>query len=354
MIKIVTTRGSDIFNTVTSPVSQYGGIEKLLAVVTDIKPSIQRSHMDTQAEWSKPSYNALHHPSGSPLHRDTKRKREGRIKSFLVDEGSTSRATHKTNENSQALKVLYIVCILIGLIENCIICGCIIKIMSKSCLQRKYSKHVRNLFVLLSVISDMTILLFYLPLSLWETLNGWWIFGSEYELLCKLLKFLQEYPVFLSAFAIVCVGLDRYRCIVSSVNHYGKKEFYQLVIGINVISTIACLPVLWNAKCSSVPRNRNRAKTLKLIGFVMLNFVITWAPYNVINFLFDLSACDIINLRGFGKILRDSHGFIQLLAIEHSCINPITYALYHKDIRKTLIKWTRTIKGNWTPQNTEV
>uniref|UniRef100_A0A0K2UHB4 CC chemokine receptor type 3like [Xiphosphorus maculatus] n=1 Tax=Lepeophtheirus salmonis TaxID=72036 RepID=A0A0K2UHB4_LEPSM len=101
-------------------------------------------------------------------------------------------------------------------------------------------------------------------------------------------------------------------------------------------------------------RNRNRAKTLKLIGFVMLNFVITWAPYNVINFLFDLSACDIINLRGFGKILRDSHGFIQLLAIEHSCINPITYALYHKDIRKTLIKWTRTIKGNWTPQNTEV
>ena len=63
--------------------------------------------------------------------------------------------------------------------------------------------------------SDFLLCLITLPVNLWEMIIQRWPFGANTETLCSFMMAAQKFPIFLSSLAIIGIGWDRYRCVIT-------------------------------------------------------------------------------------------------------------------------------------------
>ena len=120
---------------------------------------------------------------------------------------------------------LYIPIVIMGSILNLML---LIVILSSS----KLRLDPRNAFILTLAISDFFLCNFTSPLTLWSTLEGHWPFGSNTEVLCRLVKAGQNFPVIMSSFCIGAIACDRFRFITQpqkpqmTAKQVSMKAFY--------------------------------------------------------------------------------------------------------------------------------
>ena len=105
------------------------------------------------------------------------------------------------------LTTLYILVILTGAFGNLMVLFAI--------LYRKTMRTAHNSFIGTLAMSDFLLCLVTLPVNLWEMLFEKWPFGEDAHILCSLMMAAQKFPIFLSSMAIVAIGYDRYRCVIT-------------------------------------------------------------------------------------------------------------------------------------------
>ena len=108
--------------------------------------------------------------------------------------------------------------VLLGLYMPIIFLGAILNLLNLSIIlsDRKLRIDPRNSFIVALAFSDFFLCVFTSPLTLWNTLEGHWPLGANTELLCKVMKAGQDFPVFMSSFCIGAIACDRFRFIVQS------------------------------------------------------------------------------------------------------------------------------------------
>ena len=113
--------------------------------------------------------------------------------------------------------VLYIVVISIGS------CGNVLVVIAV--FWRKNMRTVHNSFIGTLAFSDFFLCIVSLPVNLWEMLFQQWPFGPETATLCSLVLTAQQMPIFLSSLAIMAIGWDRYRCVITPERYLIMKSF---------------------------------------------------------------------------------------------------------------------------------
>ena len=73
-----------------------------------------------------------------------------------------------------------------------------------------------NAFIGTVALSDLMLCTLTLPINLRAMVSENWPFGEQSsEILCSLCMAAQKFPIFLSSMAIILIGWDRYRCVIT-------------------------------------------------------------------------------------------------------------------------------------------
>ena len=74
-----------------------------------------------------------------------------------------------------------------------------------------------NAFIGTVALSDLMLCTVTLPINLRAMVSENWPFGDDQssEILCGLSMAAQKFPIFLSSMAIILIGWDRYRCVIT-------------------------------------------------------------------------------------------------------------------------------------------
>lgn len=80
---------------------------------------------------------------------------------------------------------------------------------------RRTMRTAHNSFIATLAVSDFLLCIVTLPVNLWEMLFEKWPFGKHTDYLCSTMMAAQKFPIFLSSLAIVAIGWDRYRCVIT-------------------------------------------------------------------------------------------------------------------------------------------
>jgi hypothetical protein len=73
-----------------------------------------------------------------------------------------------------------------------------------------------NAFIGTVALSDLMLCTVTLPINLRAMVSENWPFGDQNsEILCSLSMAAQKFPIFLSSMAIILIGWDRYRCVIT-------------------------------------------------------------------------------------------------------------------------------------------
>lgn len=123
------------------------------------------------------------------------------IRGHISGESEISQAVFYT------LMIIYIVVILAGGTGNALVV--------LATLSRKSMRTGHNSFIGTLAMSDFLLCMVTLPVNLWEMLFEKWPFGRDTETLCSLMMAAQKFPIFLSSMAIIAIGWDRYRCVIT-------------------------------------------------------------------------------------------------------------------------------------------
>ncbi len=116
--------------------------------------------------------------------------------------------TQLPNDSVKLLLSLYLPVLILGTILNTLLLVTIIS-------SKRLRSDPRNSFILALSASDFFLCNFTSPLTLWSTLAGHWPFHStSTEILCKILKAGQDFPIAMSSFCIGAIACDRFRYIV--------------------------------------------------------------------------------------------------------------------------------------------
>lgn len=88
---------------------------------------------------------------------------------------------------------------------------------------------------------------------------------------------------------------------------------------------------------------RQESKAAKTLSAILLSFILTWTPYNILVLLKPLTACT--------KCIPDElWSFFYALCYINSTINPVLYALFNTTFRKTYV---RILTCKWHTRNRE-
>ena len=83
-------------------------------------------------------------------------------------------------------------------------------------LYRKSMRTAHNAFIGTVALSDLMLCTLTLPINLRSMVSENWPFGDQNsEILCSLSLAAQKFPIFLSSMAIILIGWDRYRCVIT-------------------------------------------------------------------------------------------------------------------------------------------
>lgn len=100
---------------------------------------------------------------------------------------------------------------------------------------------VTNLLIAHLALADLLLALFCVPFSYNTILLQYWPFGP---VLCTLLAFAQPICVFLSAYTLVLLALDRYLAILHPLRpHLTKRQVGRFVGGVWAFSTLLAIPL---------------------------------------------------------------------------------------------------------------
>lgn len=88
---------------------------------------------------------------------------------------------------------------------------------------------------------------------------------------------------------------------------------------------------------------RQETKAAKTLSAILLSFIITWTPYNILVLLKPLTACTEC-------IPRELWDFFYALCYINSTINPVCYALCNASFRRTYV---RILTCKWHTRNRE-
>jgi len=102
---------------------------------------------------------------------------------------------------------LYILVIVIGSCENALVLFAI--------LSRRTMRTAHNAFIGTLAMSDFLLCSITLPVNLREMTLEKWPFGKHAQTLCSMMMAAQKFPIFLSSMAIIAIGWDRYRCVIT-------------------------------------------------------------------------------------------------------------------------------------------
>ena len=81
---------------------------------------------------------------------------------------------------------------------------------------RKSMRTAHNAFIGTVALSDLMLCTVTLPINLRAMVSENWPFGDQNsEILCSLSMAAQKFPIFLSSMAIILIGWDRYRCVIT-------------------------------------------------------------------------------------------------------------------------------------------
>ena len=74
-----------------------------------------------------------------------------------------------------------------------------------------------NAFIGTVALSDLMLCTVTLPINLRSMVSESWPLDDDQtsEILCSLSMAAQKFPIFLSSMAIILIGWDRYRCVIT-------------------------------------------------------------------------------------------------------------------------------------------
>lgn len=128
---------------------------------------------------------------------------------------------------------------------------------------------------------------------------------------------------------------------------------------LDLVVFLFCYPQIICRLLRPTPQRRKN-KTLKLIFILMIVFLVTWAPYNIVRYLqsfqFDLKSHDPSKVKencDFTKHLEYAFYISRLFAFSQCCLNPVFYVFvgvkFKKNLKKMLKSWCQK-SHNGKPQ----
>lgn len=259
-------------------------------------------------------------------------------------------------------------------------------------------KSLSNVLIMNLAVSD---LLFTIGLPLWiHSQMTEWTLGKP---TCKTVMFVFYVGYYSSSILLVLMTAHRYIAVMRPLSSImSNKGFCSALASpvIWVVSLIFAAPalfftnVLQNSHCVTVSSNwtlfgiyqqnfffflnsvvflfcypqiicrllrpttqKRKSKTLKLIFILMVVFLVTWAPYNIVIFLksfqFYPNSHDAPMLQGkciFTKNLEYTFYISRLFAFSQCCLNPVFYVFvgvkFKKHLKKILKSWGRKRPNN--------
>ncbi|KAL6111622.1 gpr25 [Pungitius sinensis] len=248
-------------------------------------------------------------------------------------------------------------------------------------------------------------LVFVLTLPLWAvsaSQGGYWDFGAAGPLLCKLSSYIIAVNRFSNIFFLTCMSVDRYLAVVKVLDsRYLRNRrcvrttcaavwFGSLVLGIPslVIRTVvqkgdgpACLeddgspfllglslttalltfflPVLiivlcygtivvhLNRHCAANPRAKARRRhSLKMVLCIVVAFVVSWLPFNVVKVVIIGSELANVNLTCDAQSWQSNGLLVSCcVAFFNSCVNPAIYFFLDHHFRRRAGILFNTVTG---------
>ncbi|XP_041758716.2 C-C chemokine receptor type 4-like [Coregonus clupeaformis] len=111
--------------------------------------------------------------------------------------------------------------------------------------------------------------------------------------------------------------------------------------GENGVGLILCLPIMVFCYISILTvlqrlRNSKKDRAMKLIFAIVVVFIVSWVPYNVVVFLRTLQMFDIGNSCEVSTQVDTAMEVTETIALAHCCVNPVIYAFVGEKFRKCL------------------
>ncbi|XP_072543022.1 atypical chemokine receptor 4 [Salminus brasiliensis] len=261
----------------------------------------------------------------------------------------------------------------------------------------KCMKTLTDVFVVHLAVADLLLLL---TLPFWATaaVQGWEL-GN---VLCKLVTALYTINFTCSMLLLACISLDRYLTLMPGLRNKGLWKAFRrnhsvklclvvwttaLLLGIPdlVLSTVknfsgrnVCMPVypssmVFQAKISMEvlevllsflvplivmlycyahvfwtlqmlpPENRDRRwRAIRVLLAVVLAFILTQLPYNVVKFCRVLDVAHaLVTHCGVSKALDRAAQITETLALVHCCLNPVLYVFIGLSFRQRVLKFAK-------------
>ncbi|XP_053639908.2 neuropeptide Y receptor type 6-like [Cherax quadricarinatus] len=266
----------------------------------------------------------------------------------------------------------------------------------------------RNLYIINLTMSDLSMCLICMPITLVGLLHKNWGMGS---LVCKLVPVLQGANIMVSTSTVVAIAVDRYATIVKVGRSMGSKlnvaasicaiwassvlfalplYFYYIVKQVklhNILLYARCvdqwpsrsvknvwiiallltqygIPMVvlsvvharikrylgqhmmgqYDARRAQKEIERNR-KTTILLSTIAVAFGVCWLPWNIVNLLADF---------GYEGFRDPTHlytvfGACHMIAMSSACINPVLYGWLNTNLRRELFEFLPPIfaKMGW-------
>ncbi|XP_039192093.1 chemokine XC receptor 1 [Crotalus tigris] len=232
-------------------------------------------------------------------------------------------------------------------------------------------KSLTNLFILNLCITDLT---FSCTLPFWIVYHYYgWIFG---KFLCKAVSAIFSISYYGGVIFLTIMTILRYLAVVdplSTMRTQTKKYGILMSMAIWSSSIMVTVPEILfigviidnNGKQHSCyigmlkillrSRSQTKYRTVRLIFAIVVVFFLSWAPYNVFNFVYVLSIQHVIK----PECQTRNHIFFAFdisrkVAYCHCCINPILYVFVGVKFRrhlKLLYKQLSLCQGRISPSS---
>lgn len=288
--------------------------------------------------------------------------------------------------------VSYILVFILALVGNILVL-CVIRRYRQS-RHSPCSFSLTDTFLLHLAISDL-LLAITLPFFAVQWISDW-MFG---EFMCKMAGALFSLNVYCGVLFLACISFDRYLAIVHAINiswrrktchaqmacaviwvtclgmacvdvHHryvvplvdNGKRVCQIVISqqwqismqlislflgfvLPLLVMLYCYIRIFKALCHSTTRRQKR-RSLRLIISLVVVFVVTWAPYNILRTIDSLQTLEVIpKTCGLNRVLDVGILVTESMGLAHCAFNPLLYGLVGVKFRRELAQMCKALLG---------
>lgn len=151
---------------------------------------------------------------------------------FICDPQTSSNPV-ETTEFQGTVYVMYTIIFLVAVVGNGIVCYIV--------LSSSRMRTVTNYFIMNLAVGDILITIFCVPFTSVSYLQQYWSFGA---FLCPVVNYSQAVSVFVSAYTMLAISLDRYIAIMWPLKPRLSKKFAILIIlAVWIFAGLTALPI---------------------------------------------------------------------------------------------------------------